>query len=72
MAMITVMGNDVITGAKRVYRPDGNRLLADVQMQKPPDFGTRIQFGTFLFKLPNKQHLAIHLSLQQGIHHSTP
>src|SRR3990167_3699814 len=57
--VLAVGGEDGILGRKRRHDPGGDGLLAYIQMEESPDLPGAIEFGRFLFKSPDPEHLAI-------------
>src|SRR5581483_12181670 len=51
---------EVVVGTGRMQRADGDRLLADVQVQEAADLGLRVRLGGVLLEAADEQHLAVH------------
>ena len=58
VAMLAVGRDDRVVGLQRLHRADGDRLLADVEMQEAADLGGAVQLGAFLFEAADAHHLA--------------
>ena len=59
MAMVAVGGDDVIGGLDRGDGTDGDRLLANVEVEEPADLTTRVRPRRFFFKAANPHHIAV-------------
>jgi hypothetical protein len=57
--MITVRRDRVIGWLKSGDCPDGNRFLANVQVQEPADFPLRVSPRSFFFESPDLEHLPV-------------
>jgi hypothetical protein len=57
MAMLAVGGDDGIFRLQRLHRANGDRFLADVEMNEAADLARGVKFDAFFFEAANAQHL---------------
>ena len=55
--MLAIGGDHRVGWRQRLHRTDGDRLLADVEMQEPADLLPLIKLGAFLLEAPDAEHL---------------
>jgi hypothetical protein len=66
--VLAVRGHDVVARLRRRDRPDGDRLLPDVEVQEAADLPLRVGARRGLLEAPAETHLPIEIDQQLGIH----
>jgi hypothetical protein len=64
MTMFTVGGDNRVVRFERLHRTDCDCLFSNVEVEKTTDFGGAVEFGTFLFKATDAEHLT---EQEQGV-----
>ena len=57
MAVVAVVGDDLVVGAEGVDGADGAGLLARVEVEEAADLAARVHLGALLLEAPDEQHL---------------
>ena len=58
MAMLAVGGDHIVLRLQVGHHPSGDRLLADVEVQKTADLAFAVELSAALLKPPDAQHVA--------------
>jgi hypothetical protein len=56
MAMLAIGRDHRVDRRQRLHRTDGDRLLADIEVQKTADLLLLIKLGAFLLEAPDAHH----------------
>jgi hypothetical protein len=58
LAVFAVRGHDGVVRREGLHGPDRDGLLADVEMEKPPDLAQGVELGGLLLEAADQEHLA--------------
>ncbi len=60
VAVVAVVGDEVVVGTSGVKGTDGDGLLADVEVEEAADLGLRIGLRGVFLEAADEQHLPVH------------
>src|SRR5262249_15726403 len=68
VAVVAVVGDQVVVGAHLAYGADPDRLLADVEVEEAADLPLDVELGAALLEPSDEQHLAVEGQRLRSIH----